>query len=170
MNQCCNVFNWIHQSNFPWNFNRNTYIHENSFENVVSKIATILPWPQWIKSIGSVAFCNTIVPTYPWHSCYTIKRRRINSNTPGRSAEIRLGSPLETPDTMQLSHIELSRKKTEHCLNLHGSVHIRVENENMHLCSNSSWTAVAIKTLLYYIPTKVIGRNYLSNLNLTWSI
>ena len=41
-------------SNFQWNFNSKSYIfiHENAFENIVSKVAAILFQPQCVKYAG----------------------------------------------------------------------------------------------------------------------
>ena len=45
LNQCCNSFNLTLRINLQCNFNRNSniFIHENAFENVIFKMASIFP-------------------------------------------------------------------------------------------------------------------------------
>ena len=51
LNQCWNMLDWTLRNKLQWNPNRNPYISikENAYENVVWKMAAILPQPQWVK-------------------------------------------------------------------------------------------------------------------------
>ena len=51
LNQCWDIVNWTLRNKLHWNFNRYSYIfiQENSFENVVWKMAAILSRPQCVK-------------------------------------------------------------------------------------------------------------------------
>ena len=51
LNQCWNIVDWTLRNKLQWNLNRNSYtfIQENAFEDVVWKMAAILPWPQCVK-------------------------------------------------------------------------------------------------------------------------
>ena len=51
LNQCRVIINWIIRNKFQWNFNQNTklLIHENAFENIVSKMMAILSMGRWVK-------------------------------------------------------------------------------------------------------------------------
>ena len=51
MYQCWNIINWTLSNKLQWNFNRNSciFIQENSFENVVWNMATILSQPQCVN-------------------------------------------------------------------------------------------------------------------------
>ena len=52
LNQCSNIVNWTLRNKLQWNLNRNSniFIHENTFENVVWKMAAILSLPQCVKT------------------------------------------------------------------------------------------------------------------------
>ena len=49
--QCYVIVNWATRNKLLWNFNQNTkiFIQENSFENVVCEMASILSRPQCVK-------------------------------------------------------------------------------------------------------------------------
>ena len=53
INQCWTIVNCTLRNKLHSNLNRNSYIFspENSFENIVTKIAVILSRPQWVKTI-----------------------------------------------------------------------------------------------------------------------
>ena len=55
LNQCWNIVNWTHGNKVQWNFNWSSYIfiQQNSFENVVWKMAAILSWPQCVKQFSA---------------------------------------------------------------------------------------------------------------------
>ena len=69
--QCWDIANWTPRNKLQWNFYRNSYIfiHENPFENVVWKMASILSWPQCVKVVRS-----TFVIIIPWNG------KGVNSN------------------------------------------------------------------------------------------
>ena len=50
-NQCWLIFNWIHRYTFQWSLNQTTlvFIQENTFQNVLCKMADILSRPQCVK-------------------------------------------------------------------------------------------------------------------------
>ena len=52
-NQCWNIVYSNTRNKFQWNTERNSYIfiQENSFDNVVYKIAAILSRPQYVKKL-----------------------------------------------------------------------------------------------------------------------
>ena len=52
LNQCRNIVNLTQRNKLQWNFYRYSYIliEENPFQNVVWKMAAILPWPQCVNS------------------------------------------------------------------------------------------------------------------------
>ena len=52
LNQCCVIVNWTLRNKPLWNFNQNTnfFIHENTSENIICKMATILCRGRWIKT------------------------------------------------------------------------------------------------------------------------
>ena len=52
LNQWWNIVNWTLGNKLRWNFNRNwnIFIQENAFENIVWKMASILSWPQCVKT------------------------------------------------------------------------------------------------------------------------
>ena len=52
LNQCWNIVNRTLGTKCQWNLNRQSYIfiQENAFENIVGKIAGILPRPQCVKN------------------------------------------------------------------------------------------------------------------------
>ena len=54
LNQCWNFVNWTLENKLQWNFNRNSniFIQENTFENVVWKMAAILSRLQCVKTAG----------------------------------------------------------------------------------------------------------------------
>ena len=51
LNQCCNIVNWTLRNKLEWNFNQNsnTFIEENTFENVVCEMLSILSQPQCVN-------------------------------------------------------------------------------------------------------------------------
>ena len=52
LNQCWNIVNWTLSNKFQWNCYRNSNIfsQENAFENVLWKMAAIMPRPQCVKT------------------------------------------------------------------------------------------------------------------------
>ena len=56
LNQCWNIVNWTLGNKIQWNLNRNSYIfiQENTFENVVWKMAAILSLPQCVNEMAQV--------------------------------------------------------------------------------------------------------------------
>ena len=54
LSQCWDIVDWNPRNKLQWNFNCNSYIfiQENPFENVVCKMASILPRPQWINRMA----------------------------------------------------------------------------------------------------------------------
>ena len=67
LNQCWNIVNWTLRNKLQWNFNRNSniFIQENTFENVVWKIAAILSLPQCINLI--IVVLLTMTCNWAWH-------------------------------------------------------------------------------------------------------
>ena len=53
LNQCWNIVNWTLRNKLQWNPNWNscTFIQENALEDVVWKMAAILPRPQCVKTM-----------------------------------------------------------------------------------------------------------------------
>ena len=53
LNQCWNIVNWTLRNKVQWNLNQKSYIFikENTFQNIVWKIAAILSWPQCVKCV-----------------------------------------------------------------------------------------------------------------------
>ena len=51
LNQCQNIVNWTPRDKFQWKVNRNPniFIDENTFENVVCEMLSILSGPQRVK-------------------------------------------------------------------------------------------------------------------------
>ena len=51
LNQCWNIVNWTHRNKLQWNFNRNknNFIEENSLENVICEMASILSRPECVN-------------------------------------------------------------------------------------------------------------------------
>ena len=62
-NQWWNIINWNLRNKLQWNLKRNSYIfiQDNAFENVVWKMAAILPRPQWVKDIKVVRPWNCFI-------------------------------------------------------------------------------------------------------------
>ena len=54
LNQCWLIFKWTFRSTFQWNFiqNSNNFNQQNVFENVASKMASILFTPHWLSKPG----------------------------------------------------------------------------------------------------------------------
>ena len=52
--QCWNIVNWTLGNKLQWNFNRksNIFIEENTFENVVCEMASILSRPQCVNTLN----------------------------------------------------------------------------------------------------------------------
>ena len=61
LNQCWNIVNWTLRNKLQWNFIRNSYIfiHENTLENVVCEMASILSRPQCVNVRGLNYFGST---------------------------------------------------------------------------------------------------------------
>ena len=51
LNQCCNIVNSNLKNKLEWNLKQNSYnfIQDDTFENVVWKMASVLSWPQCVK-------------------------------------------------------------------------------------------------------------------------
>ena len=51
LNQCWNIVNWTPGNKLQWNLNRNLYIfiQENTYENGVYEMVSILSQPQWVN-------------------------------------------------------------------------------------------------------------------------
>ena len=66
LNQCWYSVNWTLRNKLQWNFNWNSniFIRENALQNVVCKMASILPRPQCVKKV-------CIIASTP-HACYVI--------------------------------------------------------------------------------------------------
>ena len=56
LNHYWNIVNWALKNKLQWNFNRNSdiFIQENALENVVWEMASILSWPQYVKTIQQI--------------------------------------------------------------------------------------------------------------------
>ena len=76
-NQYWNIVNSNLRNKLPWNLERNSFIfiQENAFENVVWKMAAILSWPQWVKSVLHMETCFHVTSIQNWHS-----KSILNSN------------------------------------------------------------------------------------------
>ena len=65
LNQRWNIVNWTLGNKLQWNFNRNSniFIEENTFENVVCEMASLLSRPQcvnvepWLRAIQAPSHC-----------------------------------------------------------------------------------------------------------------
>ena len=59
VNQCWFIVNWNLRNKLKWNSNRNSkvFIQENTFENVVWKMAAILSRPQCVNTVYGVCVC-----------------------------------------------------------------------------------------------------------------
>ena len=53
LNQCWHIVNWTLRNKLQWNLNRNSYIliQENTFENVVCEMASLLSRPQCVNTM-----------------------------------------------------------------------------------------------------------------------
>ena len=70
MNQCWFIVGW---NKCPWNLNqnRNFFIQENAFENVISKMATSLSWAQSVKGQDvKWGLCHQKQVSWVWISNY----------------------------------------------------------------------------------------------------
>ena len=93
LNQCWNIFSWALRNKLQWNFDRNSniFIRENTSENVVVEILTILFWPQCVKSDPVFTFsikgstkkctCPTIESYSLQHRLYRIQKRILPKST-----------------------------------------------------------------------------------------
>ena len=62
------IVNWTLTNKLQWNFNQNTklFIHENVFENVVWKMAAILPLPLCVKLPRAAGIpCSSVMALWP---------------------------------------------------------------------------------------------------------
>ena len=62
LNQSWYIVNWTLRNKLQWNLNRNSYIfiQENAFENIVWKMASILPRPQCVKTCSFVVISVSV--------------------------------------------------------------------------------------------------------------
>ena len=61
LNQCWTIVNWTLGNKLPWNLNRDfwIFIQENTFENVVWKMAAILSWLQYVNTAQPRGICSS---------------------------------------------------------------------------------------------------------------
>ena len=90
LNQCWNIVNWTLRNKLKWNINKNSYIfiQENTFENVVRKMAALLSRPQ-CANWGICLYCLSLAQCYdPWsrthawgHPLYGVTDVMLNPGT-----------------------------------------------------------------------------------------
>ena len=53
LNQCCVIINWALWNKLQWNFNQKgkLFRHENTYDNIVCEMSTILCWGRRVKSV-----------------------------------------------------------------------------------------------------------------------